>query len=119
MEINEFKKEIFNKITSPDILPGEKNFLIRCLAIIIKNGQKYVKDIDQTQIIEMFKIYRKHMMEWNDTPVIRVRREKCIKLLSDYSEVNDDKTKLRDIGHDLTKLLIDSGIAVDVNTSII
>lgn len=119
MESSEFKKEIFNKITATDILPGEKNFLIKCLAIVIKSQEKYVKDIDKFQIIEMFKKYKKHMREFNDTPVIRKRTERCIKLLKDYSEANDDKTKLRDIGHDLTKLLIDSGISVDINTSII
>lgn len=119
MEINEFKKEICNKIIANDILPEEKNFLIRCLAITIKNQENYIKDIDQCQIVEMFKTYKKHMREFNDTPVVRARIERCIRLLNDYSEANDDKTKLRVIGHDLTKLLIDSGIAVDINTSII
>lgn len=119
MEISEFKKEIFNKIISTDISREEKNFLIRCMAITIKNKDNFIKDIDQCQIVEMFKTYKKHMREFNDTPVVRARIERCIGLLNDYSEANDDKTKLRVIAHDLTKLLIDSGIAVDINTSII
>ena len=122
MKTNELKKEIIKIINKNDILPEEKNFLIRYLAIISKsniNADKEVTDINQTQIIEMFKNYKKQIREFQNTEIVKLRMKKCINLLENFKNSNVDETKLKTIGHDLTQLLIESGVQVELNTSVI